>query len=239
MKELDIFYELKTEKLKNVSLQQNLLLKEVYSIINNESKTRILNTNKNNSNLILSEKKVVLKSTRIFSISEIKNVCVKNRFRFLELNYYKSALPYDVHVKCSAFEIEMNAPICFKIITEAQNFKAKFPSSQHLIFADLGNGEYYFITKWGNEYSKYRKLIVLPFRNIEMHLFSIFTLALLLTTITPTNFLTTDPFIGYFSMIRFAFYFWCVIFLTALSTYYIIGIRKNLNSGEWDNSSFM
>ncbi len=238
MKELDIYQELKSEKAKNIDLQQSLLLKEAYSIINGIKKKELISIENNSSGVIL-EKKVNLKATRIFSISDIKNVCINSRLRFLPITYYKSTLPYDAHVKCSAFEIEMGAPVTFKIITESQNFKAAHPNTEHLIFADLGCGEFYFITKWGNGYSKYRKLIVLPFRSIEIHLLSIFSLAFLFALTIPTKFLNTDHPVGYFSMIRLAFYFWCVIFLTAISTYYIIGIRKNLNSGEWNNSSFM
>ncbi len=239
MNENGIFSELKKEKLKNISLQQNLLLDEVYNIINSGSKSKNLRSGKNISHTIPSIEKTLLITSRIFSISEIRNVCINNRLRFLNSSYYKSALPYDVHVKCSAFEIETDIQGNFKILTEASNFKAEFPGTQHLIFADLGNGEYYFIAKWGNEYSRFRKFMVLPFRNPEIHLLSIFTISFLLTAITPTRFLTTDPSIAYLSMIRFAFYFWCVIFLAAFSTYYVIGIRKNLNSGEWDNSSFL
>ena len=237
--ERGIFFELKKEKLKNISLQQNLLLLEVYRIINSGSKNKTQILVKTNYSTILSIKKTQFASSRIFSISEIRNVCIKNRLRFLDSYYYKSPLPYDVYLKCSAFEIELDIQGNFKILTEASNFKAGFPGTQHLIFADLGNGEYYFIAKWGNEYSKFRKFMVLPFRNPEVHLLSIFALSMLLTAITPTRFLTTDPSIAYLSMIRFAFYFWCVIFLAAFSTYYVIGIRKNLNSGEWDSSSFL
>lgn len=238
MNVLDIYQDLKSEKAKNIDLQQDLLLKDVYSILNGIKKKNHISIENNSSGINL-EKKVNLKATRIFSISDIKNVCINSRLRFLPLAFYKSTLPYDVHIKCAAFEIEMGASVTFKILTESQNFKAAYPNSQHLIFADLGYGEFYLIAKWGNEYSKYRKLMTFPFRNSEIYLLSIFAMAFLFALTIPTRFLTTDPAVGYFSMIRFAFYFWCVIFLTAVSTYYVIGIRKNLNSGEWNNSSFM
>jgi len=148
-------------------------------------------------------------------------------------------LPYDAHIKLTAFEIEIGVPVSFKILTEVQNFKSTYPHTQQLLFADIGNGEFYFIHKWGNEFSNFRKYAAMPFKSIEFLFAIIVVLSSVLTIITPTNFITTKPNVDYFSMIRLAFFFWCVVALSALFTYYIVAIRKGMNSSEWDSATFM
>lgn len=239
---MDVLNALYYQKEKNIEFQQNNLLKEAYSILNgdiSDVKSSSVDFFSNRNESILTAKQLVLDTNRIFSIKDIKSVCIDFRLRFLDKKYYRAELPYDTHIKLTAFEIEIGVPVSFKVLTEAQNFKSTYPHMQQLLFADLGNGEFYFIHKWGNEYSHYRKYAAMPYKNIEFLFVIILVVSSVLSIITPTNFITTKPNIDYFSMIRLAFFFWCVVALSALFTYYIVAIRKGMNSSEWDNPSFM
>ncbi|MDX2173829.1 MAG: hypothetical protein SFY56_11970 [Bacteroidota bacterium] len=240
---MDILKQLVLLKEDDIEYQQNNLLNEAYSILNKEF-------GKNNTNFFvkyLADKNHIssgiitktLDYRKKFAKHDIKRVCINYRLRFLDSKHYITEIPYEAHIKCSAFEIEFGNPISFKILTETRNFKSRYPKSQHLIFADLGNDLYYYITKWGTPYSNFRKLKALPYRNLELLIISVLILALIITAITPTSILTTDTTVGYFSMVRIAYYFWSVIFLSALFTYYVVGIRKSLNNTEWDSTSFM
>ncbi len=234
----DLIAGLNREKQKQIAKQQHQLMNEVYSLINKTPIRKPVEQSEH-ARVTVSEKERILEPEHLFSIAEIRQLCIDNRLRFLDSTNYKADLPYKVHLKCSAFEIQMNTPVSFKILTEAKNFRAGFPSSQHLIFADLGNGAYYLITQWGNQLPGYRKALVLPFRNVETHLIFIFAVAFILTLATPSGFLSRNPLVGYVSFVRLAYYFWCVIFLAAASSYYIIGIRKGLNDQEWDKPVFV
>ncbi|MFN8117013.1 MAG: hypothetical protein U0W65_12925 [Bacteroidia bacterium] len=238
---MDILRDLKLQRQKNIEFVQNSLLEEAYSILKGDFSTNNklgLNTaSLNSDSLVISEKK--LNSENIYSEKDIKNCCVKYTLRFLNSKIYKSELPYDVYIKRSAFEIEIGKSIDFKILTEASNFTSPYPNTQQLLFADIGNGEYYFICQWGREYSSYRKIASLPYRNIEYLFIYILFLAVVFTIITPTTFITTKPNIDYFSMIRMAYFFWCVVFISSIFTYYVIGIRKGLNNTQWDSASFI
>lgn len=238
---MDLYKELIFLREKNVEFQQNALLSEAYSILKGDvfdNKLSGFNTTiLNPEPLIISDQK--LNAEKIFSERDIKNCCVKYSLRFLNSKIYKSELPYDAHIKKTAFEIETGQTLNFMMLTESSNFRSPYPNTQQLLFADIGNGEYYFIHQWGREYTPYRKLASLPYRNIEYLFIYIFLLSLILTVVTPTAFITTKPNIDYLSMIRMAYFFWCVIFLSAIFTYYIIGIRKGLNNSIWDNSAFL
>lgn len=239
---MDILKALHNQREKNIEFQQNNLLKDAYSILKgdvSDVRSSSVNYFSSQNESILTDKPLVLDTNRIFSIKDIKSVCIDFRLRFLDKKFYRAELPYDAHIKLTAFEIEIGELVSFKILTEAQNFKSTYPYTQQLLFADLGNGEFYFIHKWGNEFNDFRKYTVMPYKNIEFLFVIILVISSVLTIITPTNFITTKPNMDYFSMIRLAFFFWCVVALSALFTYYIVAIRKGMNSSEWDSATFM
>ncbi len=239
---MNILNEIQFQKEKNNELHQSHLLREAYSILqgSNAKEDDYYPIYLNNHNIsTASTLSKTLDLNRIFSIEDIRFVCIKYNLRFLESKFHKAELPYDVKIKCSAFEIETNKPIVFKIVSDASSFKTKFPKMQHALFADIGDGEYYFINQWGNEYSNYKKWFALPYRNVEILFGVILVISAILTIITPTNFITTKPNIDYFSMIRMAYFFWCIVFLSAIFTYYIVSLRKGLNDTKWDNPSFL
>jgi hypothetical protein len=244
IKNIDLHKVLQNYQTGNVELQQDKLLVEAYNILNGTNIKSTINEDfdySSESN-ILNELTItkVLDSNRIFSINEIRKVSIDYHLRFLDSKNYVAEIPYNVHLKCSAFELRTGKPVNFKVLTEANNFKAKYPNTQHLIFADLGNNEFYFIMKWGNPFSTYRKITSFPFKSFETVLVSVLLSALLITIITPSSLIITHgkPE-DYFSMARAAFYFYCVIFFAAVYTYYIVALRKNLNITEWDSASFI
>ena len=235
---MDILKDLIFQRRKNIEHVENSLLAEAYSILQGDALSREISLiqSSNNTQVLVKSK---LDSARVFSERDIKKSCENCRLRFLDSKCYKSELPYNARIKATAFEIQTEHTLNFKILTEVANFSSKYPNTQQLLFADIGNGEYYFIYQWGREYSKYRKMTSLPYRNVEFLFIYIVLLSSILTIITPTTFITTKPNIDYFSMIRMAYFFWCVVFLSSIFTYYVIGIRKGLNNAQWDSASFL
>jgi hypothetical protein len=239
---MDIHDVLISQRQKNIEYFQEHLINEAYSILKGEPTTQKKISNNyyiDNHESVLPAKTIVLDSDRIFSISDIKSVCIDYRYRFLDKKHYKAQLPYDAHIKATAFEMESSQLVNFKVLSEVQNFKSTYPTTQQLLFADIGNGEFYYIHKWGNEYPEYRKYMAMPYKSIEVLFGFIVLISFVLTIITPTNFITSKPHIDYFSMIRMAYFFWCIIAFSALYVYYIVAIRKGMNSSEWDNPSMM
>ena len=244
VKNIDLHHVLQRHQDVNVKLQQDKLLLEAYNILNGKqdvfarSKDYVHDIEDTSSTeLIISE---VLDSKRVFSVNEIRKVSIDYHLRFLDSKNYVAEIPYNVHLKCSAFELRTGVPVNFKILTEATNFRRKYPNSQHLIFADLGNNEFYFIMKWGNPFTNIRKITAYPFKSLETVMVSVLLFALFIAVLTPSSFILTHGKVDvYFSLVRAAFYFYCVIFLSAIFTYYIVALRKNLNVTEWDSDYFI
>ncbi len=244
MKKIDLYKVLQNHQTGNTELQQEKLLIEAYNILNGTNIKSSIRENfdysdESNVSRDLTITKV-LDSKRIFSINEIKKVSIDYHLRFLDSKNYIAEIPHEVYLKCSAFELRTGTPVDFKILTEANNFRTKYPNTQHLIFADLGNNEFYFIMKWGNPFSNLRKLTSYPFKSFETVFISVLLTALFVTLIIPSSLIIThDKIENYISMARAAFYFYCVIFFAAVYTYYIVALRKNLNTTEWDSASFV
>lgn len=236
---MSILNELNIQRKKHEVKVINSLINKAVSSINNitiKNKGSFYNEseelNYSNKSLILNN----YNETKLYSIEVIKASCVNYGLRFLNTKYYKTDLPYNTYIKCAAHEIEANRKIDFYIISQVSNFKIKNPIYEHLIFADAGNDNFYLIDVWGLEYPFYKKLAVLPFRNPNYLLLSILILSVILGSITPTSFINRRSDANYFCMLRISYFFSCFIFVAAVLVYYVIGIRKNLNNGEWNNS---
>ena len=52
------------------------------------------------------------------------------------------------------------------IMAPSKLFKIKSPDDP-ILFIPIGNNYYYLIHKWGEEFNYLRKLLVLPFKNID------------------------------------------------------------------------
>jgi len=84
---MDILNALHSQREKNIEFQQNNLLKEAYSILKgdvSDVKSSSVNYFSSHNESILTVKPLVLDTNRIFSIKDIKSVCIDFRLRFLD-----------------------------------------------------------------------------------------------------------------------------------------------------------
>lgn len=237
---MSILNELNIQRKKYEVKTINSLINKAISSINNTSLKSEESFYNERVDINYSSKNLILNSydeTKLYSIEAIKSSCVNYGLRFLNIKYYKAKLPYNTYIKCKASEIDANRKIDFYVISQVSNFKTKTPINEQLIFADAGNDSFYLIDAWGLEYTYYKKLAELPYRNPNYLLLSILVLSFILGAITPTDFINRRSDANYFCMLRISYFFSCFIFVAAILVYYVIGIRKNLNNGEWNNPS--
>jgi len=237
---MSILNDLNIQRKKHEVKAINSLINKAVSSINNTTKKDKGIFYNESSELNYSNKNLVLNNyneAKLYSIEVIKASCVNYGLRFLNIKHYKAELPYNTYIKCAAHEIEANRKIDFYIISQVSNFKIQNPLYEHLIFADAGNDNFYLIDVWGIEYPFYKKLVVLPFRNPNYLLLSILVLSIIIGAITPTSFINRRSDANYFCMLRISYFFSCFIAVAAVLVYYVIGFRKNLNNGEWNNPS--
>ena len=232
MQKLNIHQELLKERSKNTdSNKLREVLKKIWA--ENDSnflkfKNSLSSINDNSFNSLNFEK---MDSNKIFHEKTIEKICVDYRLRFLDTNYFKGEYPDDLNHIISYIENDHNTILKnFKIIAPSKLFKLRSPDDP-LLFVPIGNGYYYLIHKWGNEMNKLRKLLVLPFKNLNNLLIFSIIISVLFTAVGKMIFQTmTDGEVFtlfLFAVKSFVFIFFYLFFL----------VGKNFNQTIW-NSRF-
>lgn len=232
MQKLNIHQELLKERSKDTkSNQLGEVLKKIWAESDLKS-TKIKDTlNSKNDSSYNSLDFDKMDSNKIFHEKTIEKICVDYRLRFLDTNYFKGEYPDDLNRIVLNIENEHNTILKnFKIIAPSKLFKLRSPDDP-LLFVPIGNGYYYLIHKWGNEMKRLRKLLVLPFKNLNnLLIFSILFSALftaggkmIFNTMTDAEVFT----LFLFAVKSFVFIFFYLFFL----------VGKNFNQTIW-NSRF-
>ena len=108
-----------------------------------------------------------METKNIFHKDTIKSICVQYRLRFLDSNLYKGDYPDNITKVISDIEKKHETTLNnFMIMAPSKLFKIKSPDDP-ILFVPIGNDYYYLIHKWGEEFNYLRKLLVLPFKNID------------------------------------------------------------------------
>jgi len=172
-----------------------------------------------------------LESANIFSLEEIKTICIDYRLRFLDLKYFKGQLPQEAKNKINALEethqTQLNG---FKIMAPSVMFRL-VKTDDPLLFVPLGNDYFYLIHKWGKDLHPLRKLRMLPFQNIWNLLLFLLGLSLIITAITPMGMFTKKADSTVFLML----YFFIFKAVAAVVLFCGIALGKNFNPAIWNS----
>lgn len=173
----------------------------------------------------------LLETDKIHHISQIKDVCIDYRLRFLDQMYFKGDLPKEALDKISSIEKEHNTILTgFKIMAPSVLFRLK-KTDDPLLFVPLGNDYYYLIHKWGNDLSPFRKLMMWPFKNIWNLIVLTLAISLVATIMTPYQIFSKTYDISLFWML-FLFMFKAV---SSIILFYGFALGKNFNPAIWNN----
>ena len=226
MRKVNLFEELIDERNKEISSDElKTLLKNIWSK-DDQIKKSLNKKNDNKPNNLKFDK---MKTRNIFHKDTIKKICVRYRLRFLDSNLYKGEYPKNITKIIGKIERNHNTTLSnFMIMAPSKLFKIKSPDDP-ILFVPIGNDYYYLIHKWGEEFNYLRKLMVLPFKNIDnLTIFSVLVsvvFALLGKLIMPS--LTfSEVFILFLFLVKgFIFIFFYMFFLT----------RRNFSESIWNS----
>jgi hypothetical protein len=148
----------------------------------------------------------LLEKNRIFSIDDIKTVCVNYRLRFLDSKYFKiEGLPYDAITAVKNLEKHLGEDVKhLKIMGAAQFFKLEDSNKDPMLFARIDDTNYYLIHKWGKDFAWYNKLLAYPFRSVLSLLISMTVIGLPFVFIVPLILFHTSKEIQYYQMLYLA-----------------------------------
>ena len=230
MKKVNLFDELIKEREKTISSNElNAIIKNIWSKKDSKKDHIIKSLNKRNNSKFNNLKFDKMESKNIFHQDTIKKICVRYRLRFLDSNLFKGEYPKNITSIIKNVEIKHDTTLSnFMIMAPSKLFKIKSPDDP-ILFVPIGNNYYYLIHKWGEEFNVFRKLLVLPFKNIDnLTIFSVLVsvvFALLCKVIMPS--LTfSEVFILFLFLVKgFIFIFFYMFFLT----------RRNFNESIWNS----
>ena len=226
--------KLQTRQLKISDHDQ--IIQQVKALFENDTvlREKIKSNIKSGSEVISNEFNFdLLDSNKIFHISAIKSICVDYRLRFLDSSLFKNNIPEEAISIIKNLEKQHDSQLNgFKIMAPAKLFRLK-NADDPLLFAPIGNNYYYFIHKWGNDLSPFRKLSMLPFKNLINSIVAMILISILTTMVLPVSKFGPDN-LNLVKFISFLFVFksYCAIFL-----YYSFWKGKNFSSVIW-NSKF-
>ncbi|TMM56947.1 hypothetical protein FEE95_10655 [Maribacter algarum] len=229
--------EEKLSRVKIGDLKSEELLREVRQIL----KTDYENEERIEKNISGGRKDVEnrfdfdqLETDKIFHISQIKQICIDYRLRFLNSKYFKGDIPQEAIHKIKALEknhaIEVKG---FKIVAPSKLFKLK-DKDDPLLFAPIGNDYFYLIHKWGDDLHPLRKILMWPFKNIINLTLLVLVMSYLVTLMVPS---------GLFSKTSSSSEFWIVCFfmfksIAAVVIFYGFALGKNFNPAIWNSKYF-
>lgn len=171
----------------------------------------------------------LLETDKIFHINQIKKVSIDYRLRFLDSNLFKNQIPEEAISKIHNLEKKHQTNLKdYKIMAPSKAFNLK-KYDDPLLFAPIGNNYYYLIHKWGNDLAWYRRLQVLPFKNLSNFIIFCLLISFIGTYLTPENDLSRSVKMA--PIIIFLFMFKSLI---AAIGYYFFMMGKNFNDSIWN-----
>lgn len=170
----------------------------------------------------------LLETDKIFHTDQIRKICVDYRLRFLDSSIFKNEIPEEAITKISQLEKQHQTSLeGFKIVAPSKAFHL-LNYDDPLLFVPIGNNYYYLIHQWGTEINPWRKLMVLPFKNLGYFTVTAILFSTLLAMLVPENNLSKS--VPMASLIVFLFAFKSIF---AVFAYYFFMMGKNFNEEIW------
>ena len=230
MRKVNLFEELLIERNKDISSDElKSIVKKIWSNHDSKKDQIRISLNKKNNDKNNQLKFDKMESKNIFHKDTIKKICVRYRLRFLDSNLFKGEYPKNITRIITDLESKHDTTLSnFKIMAPSKLFKIKSPDDP-ILFVPIGNDYFYLVHKWGKEFNKLRKLMVLPFKNIDnLTIFSILVsvfFALVGKLVMP-SLTSSEVFILFLFLVKgFIFIFFYMFFLT----------RRNFSESNWNS----
>ena len=232
---IDIAEKLTNSRLKRIEEQE--ILKEVHRIFSQNEKQhkKIVSALMEKPSSCQNKFDLdLLDAGRIFHISDIKEICIVYRLRFLDSPFFKGNFPSEAVSEIRQLENEHLTTLGnFKIVAPAKLLKLE-NADDPLLFAPIGNDYFYLDHKWGRDLHPCRKLLMWPYKTIDNLTFTVVLLSVAITLLAPIHWFTQSPGIG-----NYIFLFMIVLNgVGGMVLFYGIAKGKNFNTDIWNSKYY-
>jgi hypothetical protein len=177
--------------------RERQLLNEVHELLNREAEKdqsvlAALKSTPPESNIVTLEQ---WNPDQIFSIEQIRKICIRYRLRFLDTSFFKSEFPYEAIIKIKQLEnISGNRITSFYIIAPEKAFELENINKDPLLFAPIGNDRFYLIHQWGTDIAWYKRILCWPLQTFKSFLITLWIACMLFAFLLPSSVLHTFSF---------------------------------------------
>lgn len=163
---------------------------------------------------------------KIFSLDQIRSICIKYRLRFLDSTIFKGEIPAEAISKIKQLEKDLGIPLQnYKIVAPKEMFRLQDKNSDPILFLKLSDNLYYMIHKWGGDISTLRFLMAFPMRSIMHFAAVLMGLSIVIAFLIPTDSLGNSLFIWINAF----------IFMCGACCLVLFSIHENFSFIEWDS----
>lgn len=176
----------------------------------------------------------------IYSLDDISRICIRYRLRFLDTKYFKPEFPYDALIKIKALERANETKIeKFKIVAPGEAFSLEDANKDPLLFAELGDGSYYLLHKWGTDLSWYRRILTWPLQDLSTFFITLVAVCAVLAFSLPNDMIVrSEKLYDNIFEFRMLFMTQCVIGLFFFIVFIGMAFHKSFSSMDWDSKCF-
>ena len=176
----------------------------------------------------------LIESDRVYHISQIKEICIDFRLRFLDATLYKGTFPAEAVDEIKRIEATHQTNLSnLKMVAPAKLFKLE-NADDPLLFAPMGNGYFYLIHKWGDDLHPMRKWLMWPVKNVINMCVATLLVSLVVSFFVPLNLFTPNPTTADFLLI----FFFMFKSLAAIVIYYTFARGKNVSKAIWNSKYY-
>ncbi len=172
---------------------------------------------------------------QIFTLPEIRTICLRQRLRFLDSAEYKPEIPYEAVTRIRELERVYQKQLKhFKVMAFPSAFRNSADDNVALLFARTNHGNYYLVNRWGKKPRWTRWLKYWPLRRFETLLATVVCFTLIVTLVLPTHLITLDSHATYWSGYRAAAFMHLFIFNAGITAYLTFAFSRNFSSSVWN-----
>lgn len=177
-----------------------------------------------------------LDRNKLFSLNEIKKICIQYNLRFLDSQKFRGKFPNEAIQAIKELSVKRKTPLeNFKILGPINIFRKNNSDADPMLFAETNYGNYYLVYQWGQRVPWYSKILHFPFRAIENLVGSLASVCLILSLITPQHWIMDTTKIDYWDAHRIALFFHLFIVFGSLIAFLMISFYGGFTSTKWDD----
>lgn len=175
---------------------------------------------------------------RVFTQDQIRNICIRYRLRFLDSGHFKSEFPYEAISRIHAFEQQYDTRIgTFRIVAPDRMFDLENINKDPLLFAELADGRYYLIHKWGEDLRWHRRLLAWPLQRFSNYFIAMWAVCFLGSFLLPTQLLHVFN-VESEIYLRIWFMIHLFIGLAGVSLWLAFSYDKRFSDMQWDSKYY-